>query len=473
MSLRARLLIVIAVLLFTFGITAVVVVQNQRSLLIDQVDQRLAAIRPPRIDSGPASAPTGSGTGAGPVMMSQTDSFSDTFIGIVGTNGVVEPQVVGSLLNSTPAFTIDTEAGAATSGFQTLISTDSGQQFRAYLQPAPAGEGVFVTALPLQEVNDAIGRLERTLILAGLVVLAVLAALYFWIQRLGLAPITRLAATAEAVTAGDHSQRAVDTDARTEAGKLGIAFNVMLDERDLAESRLRQFVADASHELRTPLTSMRGYLDLYRQGAFREAGQLDDVVRRLSSETNRMTDLVKDLLSLASLDEGRPLQYESVDLGRVLRDAAQDAQAVQPTRCIAADVPDQGPEICADEGLIVQLVSILTTNAMHHNPVDAAIALRAEAGANGAHVTISDTGAGFDAEAAEHAFDRFWRGESSRKRGGAGGSGLGLSIAKSIVDAHGGTITLDSAPGRGTTFTIDLPASMERCEPSREDSSTE
>ena len=184
----------------------------------------------------------------------------------------------------------------------------------------------------------------------------------------------------------------------------------------------------------------------------------------MSSETNRMTDLVKDLLALASLDEGRPLHYESVDLGRVVRDAAQDAQAVQPARPIAADTPAAGPVICADEALIVQLVSILVSNAMHHTPIDAALVLRAAPEAVGAVIAISDAGPGFDADAAAHAFDRFWRGESSRKRAAAGGSGLGLSIAKSIVDAHRGSITLDSAPGRGSTFTIHLPANRSACE---------
>ncbi|MEZ4507393.1 MAG: HAMP domain-containing protein [Thermomicrobiales bacterium] len=117
-----------------------------------------------------------------------------------------------------------------------------------------------MTALPLQELDDAIGRLERTLALAGVLIAVVLAALYVWIQRLGIAPITRLAQTAEAITAGDHSLRAPDVDPHTEAGKLGIAFNLMLDERDETDARLKQFVADASHELRTPLTSMRGHL---------------------------------------------------------------------------------------------------------------------------------------------------------------------------------------------------------------------
>lgn len=456
MSLRARLLIVIAVLLATFAVTAVLVVENQRSLLIEQIDRRLTSIPPFRIAAAPTGAPGSPPTGP-------TDSFSDTFIGLIEQGGAIEPQVVGSLLETTPSFTISSETSIRTAEFRTITDTETGEEFRAYFQPAPGTQGVMITALPLQEVNAAISRLERTLMLAGLLVLVVLSVLYFWIQRLGLAPISRLAATAEAITAGDRTQRATDIDPRTEAGRLGIAFNVMLDERDLAEARLHQFVADASHELRTPLTSMRGYLDLYRQGAFRDESQMDDVVRRLSSETNRMTDLVKDLLSLASLDEGRPLRYERVDLGRIVRDAVQDAQAVQPNRPMAADVPASDPIVCADEGLIVQLISILVTNAMTHTPVEAAIALRVAAGQNQAVITVSDTGPGFDPEAAAHAFDRFWRGESSRKRSTTGGSGLGLSIAKSIVDAHGGTIGLDSAPARGTTFTIRLPASLDRC----------
>jgi two-component system OmpR family sensor kinase len=472
-SLRARLLIVIGILLFTYAVTAVLVIENQRSLLIDQVDRRLASVPPMRMDidgAGDVSMTTGPGNesqdGPGPPgqPLPPTDSYSDIFIAVVTNDGAVEPQVVGSLLSDTPALDVAELPAGVGSQYETLGADGSSETFRALLQRDPNGQGIILTALPLQEVEDAIGRLERTLALAGLLIAIVLAALYFWIQRLGIAPIARLAQTAEAITAGDHSLRAPDVDPHTEAGKLGIAFNVMLDERDGAEARLRQFVADASHELRTPLTSMRGYLDLYRQGAFRKDGEMDDVVRRMSSETARMTGLVKDLLSLANLDEGRPLRYDQVDLGRVVRDAAQDAQAVQPSRPIAADSSANGPVICADDALIVQLVSILVTNALDHTPVEAAIALRASSEPRGAVITISDTGPGLDPKSAEHAFDRFWRGESSRQRNASGGSGLGLSIAKGIVDAHHGMIALDTALGRGATFTIHLPESRAHCE---------
>lgn len=460
MSLRARLLLLIAIILCTYGLTAFLVVQNQRELLISQIDRRLASLPPPVPPDQ-----VGSGTGAPAAPGSIAGSYSDVYIAWILDDGTVEPQVIGSLLSEQPDVTAGLAAGQSSFAFRTIESASGNQRFRAFVQPSLGAQGAVVTAFPLREADAAIGRLTRTLLLAGVVIASVLAALFLWIQRLGIAPIGRLVRTAEAVTSGNRTQRAVDTDPRTETGKLGIAFNVMLDEIDLNEARLRQFIADASHELRTPLTSMRGYLELYRQGAFRDPAQMDDVVRRMSSETERMTDLVKDLLSLASLDEGRPLRYDMVDLGRLMRDAAQDALAVQPARQIDVDTPPEGPWICGDSALLVQLIGTLVTNALVHTPVDASISLEASAIQGDARLEISDTGPGMDSDAAEHAFDRFWRGEASRQRRATGGSGLGLAIAKSIVDAHGGTIELETSPGEGASFTVYLPSGTVHCEP--------
>jgi two-component system OmpR family sensor kinase len=235
---------------------------------------------------------------------------------------------------------------------------------------------------------------------------------------------------------------------------------MMLDERDRSDTRLRQFIADASHELRTPLTSVRGYLELYRQGAFRGKEQMDDVVRRLSAESVRMHDLVEDLFVLASLDEGRPLRQEPVDLGQLLRDAAQDAQAVQPARSLSVTTPESGPTVIGDPGLLTQLVAILVSNALAHTPTSVPVRLEATVEGSEAVVTVSDKGPGLDAEAASHVFDRFWRGVASRSRSagqGRSGGGLGLSIARSVTDAHHGTISLETTPGHGCTFTVRLP----------------
>ncbi len=274
-------------------------------------------------------------------------------------------------------------------------------------------------------------------------------------ERLGLRPIRRLTETADAIAAGDRTQRAGEADPRTEAGKLAHAVNVMLDERDADEERRRRFVADASHELRTPLTSIRGYLDLYSDGRFTEAAQVDDMVRRMSRETSRMQDLAGDLLLLANLDEHRALRHDEVDLARLMDDVAHDARAVQPGRDISVDVPGSPVVVTGDLFRLQQAVGALVDNALTHTTVDVHIRLVVRPVPNGVEMVVADNGPGLTQADAERVFDRFYRGDESRSRR-AGGSGLGLAIAQSIVEAHGGTIELDTGPGRGCRFTIRL-----------------
>ncbi|MGC4106219.1 MAG: HAMP domain-containing sensor histidine kinase [Thermomicrobiales bacterium] len=351
---------------------------------------------------------------------------------------------------------------SATAGARDTVTIDAEQgdeRFRALVLPQQSSGGWIVVTQSLSEVDAAIDRLVWTLLVAGGVLVVVLGAMVFWVQRLGLRPIARVTAAAEAIAAGDRSYRLAGEDARTEAGKLSHAFNLMLDERDESDVRFRQFVADASHELRTPLTSVRGYLELYREGAFRSDGEMDDAVRRMSAETTRMYGLVEDLLVLASLDEGRPLRRDVVDLGQILRDAAEDAGAVQPARRIVLVAPEVGPVVVGDGSLLVQGVGILVANALAHTPESADVTLTAMEDGGQAFVTVADKGPGLDAESAQHIFDRFWRGTKARERsrGRGGGAGLGLSIARSIVEAHGGTISVQSTPGVGTAFAISLP----------------
>jgi two-component system OmpR family sensor kinase len=448
-------LIVIAVLIATYIAAAFVVVSSQRSLLIGQLDDQLRALRPDVLFSldRPAPAP---GIGA----EQQENPLSALFIGFVNADGATETLASGGLLEGTPDLASAVDATNGGSGIVTIRALDGSSRYRAIVTPRPGTNGWVVAAQSLQETDAAISRLVRVLVIAGAVIAVILGVAFFWVQRLGLRPIARVTAAAEAIAGGDLSQRVDVRDAHTEAGKLGIAFNVMLDERDSSEARLRQFVADASHELRTPLTSVRGYLELYRQGAFQEKAQLDDVVRRLSAESVRMQGLVEDLLALASLDEGRPLQEDRVDLGLLLRDAAQDAQAVQPERTISVMAPDSGPAVTGDAGLLTQLVSILVSNALAHTPVRAPLTLGVALQGSESVITVVDKGPGLEADAAIRAFDRFWRGQASRTRGkgsGRAGAGLGLSIARSIADAHGGTISLETAPGAGCAFTVRLP----------------
>jgi two-component system OmpR family sensor kinase len=228
--------------------------------------------------------------------------------------------------------------------------------------------------------------------------------------------------------------------------------------RDASDQRLRRFVADASHELRTPLTSIRGFAELHRQGAVTDPADVARLLRRIEDEATRMGLLVDDLLALARLDEQRPLQVEDVDLAVLAADAVHDAQAVQPTRPMALVV--DGPlRVCGDEARLRQVFANLLTNALHHTPTEARVTVRLHAGSGTAVVEVADEGPGMAAVDAERVFERFYRVDASRTRA-RGGSGLGLSIVASLVEAHGGTVGLDTAPGRGATFRVVLPRTL-------------
>ncbi len=288
-------------------------------------------------------------------------------------------------------------------------------------------------------------------ILAGrLVVLAAVIAAGWWVLRRGLRPIAEVTRVADAIVAGDRSRRVAVGVPGTEAAHLAQALNLMLDQQQATEDHLRRFIADASHELRTPVAAITGFTDLYRQGAI-EAEQLDDVMRRIGQEASRMRCLVEDMLLLARLDEGRPLDSAPVDVAALIADAVLDASAGHPSRPLRV-VGDANPTVVGDEARLRQVLAILVTNALTHTNGEVTIAL--EAAADRTVIEVSDQGPGLDPEAVAHAFDRFWRGDAARERGGAG---LGLPIARGIVQAHGGAITLTSSPSAGTQARVVLP----------------
>jgi two-component system OmpR family sensor kinase len=256
---------------------------------------------------------------------------------------------------------------------------------------------------------------------------------------------------------GDTGRRVPSYPARTEAAHLANAFNSMLDQKQQADERLRQFVADASHELRTPLTSIRGYADLYNQGGLGDQARLDDAMRRVSSEAQRMGSIVNDLLLLSKLDRGVQMESAPVDLAPILDDAAADARAVQPARTVT--VSSERPLQCTgDNQRLHQVVAALVHNALVHTPADTPVEISGQRNNGAVVIEVVDHGPGMDSETAAHAFERFYRGDPSRTRG-TGGSGLGLSIAQRIVEAHGGRIALQTSPGQGCRFRIALPAS--------------
>ena len=469
MSLRSRLLVVLVVVVAALVTSVTLVVGYQRDFLIDQIDTelssagRLVMVGDPALlpDVVPSAPPSGEPFPAGPI--------SDLFVGVINAEGTLEALTRGQLLDDVPdidvaALTTELAAVdlvAASPGVSlrpfTVNGVDTDVRFRVRASPLPGGRWAII-AQPLGEVDDTVDQLLLTLSAGALLVVVAMVLAMWWVLRLGLRPIARMTQTAEAIAAGDREQRVDVTHGGTETGKLGAAFNDMLDQRDAAENRLRQFVADASHELRTPLTSIRGYVDLTLDGGFGEE-QRDDVMRRIRAESRRMHDLVEDLLLLASLDQGRPLRSDPVDLGAIATDAASDAKAMAPLRVIEVrgDTSTSGQlTATGDDMRLRQVVAGLVQNAIDHTPADARITLCVRTVGNAVELSVADDGPGMPPEAAARAFDRFSRGDLSRSRPG-GGAGLGLAIATSIVHAHSGTLTLDTAVGKGSTFTMRIP----------------
>lgn len=455
MTLRARLLLAAGIVLATVIVGAIVIVRTQEDILLDQVDEQLLATRP--FLGIPA------GISGNPPRIPQTEEvdepISSLFVAVIEDNGAL-PLMTGQLLDDTPNF--DGSGVSLTDSNPAEPFTVEGQsgtmRFRAVIIHDPRTDRQLIAALPLDDVDGALEQLRWTLAGVTTAVAFALALVVWWVERLGLRPLKGVTAAADSIAHGNRSLRVENASSRTEAGRLATAFNLMLDGRDDDERRLRQFVADASHELRTPITSIRGYLDLYHEGAFRDEVQLKDILRRVSAESARMQQLVEDLLLLARLDEQPALKHDSVDLNRLVRDAASDAQVVHPDRTIRVDAGDAPIEALGDEFRLQQVLLVLVTNALVHTPATATVYLSVGITPSGAELVVRDTGPGLSPDDAASVFDRFYRGDRSRSRV-AGGSGLGLAIAKSIVEAHCGQIYVDTAPGHGCTFRVVLPTS--------------
>ena len=342
------------------------------------------------------------------------------------------------------------------------------------------GNVLDITGLPLATVQATIMHLQLIeIIVFGAALLVIGMAGTGWI-RLTLRPLTQMTATAAEVTelplasgAVELPHRVADADPRTEVGQLGAAFNRMLGHvesalarRHASEDRLRSFAADASHELRTPLAAIRGYAELAR----RYPGDLPDEVAhalsRVESESARMSALVEDLLLLARLDAGRPLERGPVDLTRLAIDATSDARVAGVAGVTGRDhrwqleLPDGPVQVVGDESRLHQVLANLLSNARTHTPAGTTVtvALRSLPGAAGgqhAELSVTDDGPGIPAELLPGLFERFVRGDSSRSRA-AGSTGLGLAIVDAVIAAHGGTVSVTSQPGR-TRFVITLP----------------
>ncbi len=293
-----------------------------------------------------------------------------------------------------------------------------------------------------------------------------------FLVRRNLKPLERVAATARRVSQLKLDSGAVamaervapaDTDPRTEVGQVGLALNSMLDNvegalraRQGSEMRVRQFVADASHELRTPLASIRGYAELSRKEPQPVPATVTHALGRVESEALRMQGLVEDLLLLARLDEGRPLERDPVDLTLLAMDAVSDARAASPEHRWELALPDEPIEVPGDRARLHQAVANLLANARSHTPPGTRVVLSLEHTGDTVTMAVTDNGPGIPESLQRNVFERFTRGDEARTRV-TGSTGLGLSIVQAVGHAHGGRVGLTSRPGE-TTFLVELPA---------------
>lgn len=297
--------------------------------------------------------------------------------------------------------------------------------------------------------------------LTGLLVSAGTVALSWWSVGRGLLPLRRMARDAERIAAGDTDLRlGAEADAAlVETAALAAALDQALDSRAAAERRVRDFVADAAHELRTPLTSVHGWADLYLQGAL-DAEGVDRAMERIGDATTRMRRLVEEMALLARLDADVPLARGPVELGAVVDDALADLDVLAPDRPVTWARPAGPVLVTGDRERLAQVVGNLVGNVLRHTPADAALTVRLATVAGEARLEVHDDGPGVPAAVAPRAFERFVRQSAvggPEHAGERAGSGLGLAIVAAVVRAHGGSVRLDSTPGRGTTVEVVLP----------------
>ena len=459
MSLRTRLLLGLLGLV-AVGLVAsdIITYQFLRSSLIDRLDGQVVAALDPvanRIAPGrrgpPARVFVPGGT-YGALLDLDGRVLSSASFGYVGDD-----------LESLPKPLLDNKDLTRDRPFTTSAVGAGTTDFRVVVAPLASGDGYLVVAVPMTEVEQTLRRLVLIEFVTTGAVLAGVGGLALVVVRAGLRPLEDIGRTAGAIADGDLSRRVERAEPRTEVGRLGLSLNAMLaqiqtafEARQASEDRLRRFVADASHELRTPLTSIRGYAEMFRRGASDRPEDLATSMRRIEEESKRMGVLVDDLLLLARLDQGRPLERRPVNLTQVAADAVADALAVEPERSITLEGQDEAM-VLGDELRLRQVAANLLSNARQHTPLTAEVRVGVRHENGSVVLEVADDGPGLFPEEAAKVFERFYRSDPSRNRN-LGGTGLGLSIVAAVAQAHGGDAHVESTPGHGARFWVDLPS---------------
>lgn len=335
---------------------------------------------------------------------------------------------------------------------------------RAIAKILPSGLGSVVVSTSLAGVETTERQIQGFFLLVALIMLLIILVLARWIISISLRPLREVEKTAAAIADGDYSARLPSGGEGTEVGRLSASLNTMLGRieesfalRIASESRLRRFVADASHELRTPLTAIRGFAELHRQGAVSGEEKTKELVQRIEKESIRMGSLVEDLLLLARMDQAPQLSSQAVDLNKVIVDCVASASAAGQDHPIIIKIENDENYVLGDETKIHQALANLLANARTHTPSGTKIEVSIDNSEAETTLSVHDDGPGLSTEMQEKIFERFFRVDPSRARTGGEGSGLGLSIVDAIMKAHGGSVTVKSKEGKGSTFTLHFP----------------
>lgn len=475
--LRVSLVLVITVLaaLGLTGFSAVITTNLQR-ILVEQVDNQLESATQTWAhqtgDSGLGQWQDPSAQGSVPGNSGVARPPSEFYVRVVDGRYSVEsfnsvfdslPDVTSVSQPSEPV-TVPARAGSA-----------SPAPWRAASVQNTDGT-VTVVALSLEDEEHTIARIVFFQVVVGIIVLTLLMAASMYIVRRALRPLNEVEVTASLISRGQLGQRVPPGNPRTEVGRLSEALNRMLQQIQGAfvtvaaserqarksEASMRRFIGDASHELRTPLTSVRGYAELYASGATDDANM---VVGKISEEAGRMSLLVEDLLALVRMDEGRPMRQDRVDMLELALETAESTRAAFPGRTVKVENRSGYiPVVIGDSARLHQVLGNLLTNSMRHagEEAETTVSLKTDANLapNSVVIEVGDNGRGIPEKDLPHLFDRFYRPDVSRSRQ-SGGSGLGLSIVKGLVEKHGGSITVSSVVGEGTCFRILLPRAPE------------
>ncbi|QKW17312.1 HAMP domain-containing sensor histidine kinase [Verrucosispora sp. NA02020] len=468
-SLRTRLVVTLLALLAVVslaigGLTTVAL----RQFLISRVDQQLQSM-PGGRPGVPWEPVPGGGPWNGDVRVPRGFPSGTISARVVDGRVTEAWTLLDRQEQEVPVAELSALSGAPTDGRPR--SVDLGERGGYRMVARPSATGVRVLAVPLSGVRETVWWMvaaQTGVTAAGLLVAGTAGAL---IVRATLRPLRRVAATAAHVSelpldrgevALSERVPVADTDPRTEVGQVGSALNRMLGHvaaalaaRQASETRVRQFVADASHELRTPLAAIRGYAEVARRGRDQVPPDVAHALRRVESESTRMTRLVDDLLLLARLDSGRPLALEPVDLTALVVDAVSDAHVAGPEHHWQLDLPDTVVRVPGDPARLHQVLANLLANARVHTPPGSTVTTGLRLADGVVELRVADDGPGVPPELRPEVFERFARGDSSRSRA-YGSTGLGLSIVAAVVEAHHGSVTLDTRPGR-TVFTVHLP----------------